>query len=88
MKLWHEAMAVLGQHSIPNWRIYKFPSCVEGFSHTLPRYPNLLDLYVIVSSLTKVRTSCWSPPGPPFLKGGRALLWRLRLIVVTACVCF
>ena len=37
----NEAMAVLGQYSIPNWGISKNQSCVRVFTHTLTRYPNL-----------------------------------------------
>ena len=37
----NEAMAVLGQHTVPNWGISKIERCVRVFTHTLSQYPNL-----------------------------------------------
>ena len=37
----NEAMAVLGQHTVPNWGISKIQRCVRVFTHTLNQYPNL-----------------------------------------------
>ena len=37
----NEAMAVLGQHTVPNWGISKIERCVRAFTHTLSQYPNV-----------------------------------------------
>ena len=41
----NEAMAVLGQHTVPNWGISKIERCARVFTHTLSQYANLYQIF-------------------------------------------